>query len=120
MKCSTPSLHRRNNSHAEAQRRSVTEGIAGPIFPLCASAPLREIHVLSQPRSYLLSVLLGFLFCASGAAQDGDATIRACPKCGWKPPVTKWGVRVSTIAELEQAAATVPASTTILVQDGTY
>lgn len=34
--------------------------------------------------------------------------------------MTKWGVRASTTAELEQAAASAPSSTTILVQDGTY
>jgi hypothetical protein len=68
----------------------------------------------------VLGAELLYLLSASGFAQDGQDTIRPCPRCGWKPPVTKWGVRVSTVAELEQATATAPASTTILVQDGTY
>jgi hypothetical protein len=76
----------------------------------CASWPVWRQLVL---------ILFSSLVTPSFGQEDGRA-LRACPRCGWKAPVTKWGVRVSTIAELEQAVATVPASTTILVQDGTY
>jgi hypothetical protein len=76
--------------------------------------------MLANIRSHCYSLAFAVLLAATGAAQEGQDTIRPCPRCGWKPPVTKWGVRVSTIAELEQATAMAPASTTILVQDGTY
>ena len=111
-------------SHAKAQRRKeealVRLDAISDYRPLCASAPLCEIHWSSYCRSRVLGAVFLFLLSASGFAQDGQDTIRPCPRCGWKPPVTKWGVRVSTVAELEQATATAPASTTILVQDGTY
>jgi hypothetical protein len=74
-----------------------------------------EVH----PR-YQLALFLALWALAPALGQGDAPAIRACPRCGWKPPVTKWGVRVSTIAELEQAAAMVPSDTTILVQDGTY
>lgn len=76
--------------------------------------------MLANIRLHRYSLAFSVLLAATGAAQEGQDTIRPCPRCGWKPPITKWGVRVSTVAELEQAAAMVPASTTILVQDGTY
>jgi len=72
------------------------------------------------PRWPQLVLILFSLLITPCFGQDDGPKLRPCPRCGWKPPVTKWGVRVSTVAELEQAAAMVPSSTTILVQDGTY
>jgi hypothetical protein len=124
MKSGANNLQPNLNPHAEAQRRkglsqfhSLTSSLR-----LRASAPLRQNDRVRLRFRHLLilSSLLLLLANAHSPAQDGAATIRACPRCGWKPPVTKWGVRVSTIAELEQAVASAPASTTVLVQDGTY
>jgi hypothetical protein len=85
----------------------------------------RETPMHSQLNIERLIVLVSAVLLTAWGAEQGwgqepKATVSACPHCGWQHPVTRLAVRVRTVAELEQAVAAAPPSTTILVQDGTY
>src|SRR5262245_35872751 len=73
------------------------------------------------PGKYL-SVLVAILWGLVAGPASGQTTraLPVCPRCGWTPPATRLAVIVSTTEELEHAAASAPAGTTILVRDGTY
>src|SRR5215471_12147702 len=70
---------------------------------------------------HLIVFAMALAWLAPGSAMcQTTRALPVCPRCGWTPPATRLAVIVSKTEELEHAAATAPAGTTILVKDGTY